>query len=316
MSPGSSHRRAVLAGLAALGVVRPAIAQEATANDLPSLYDGLPLFANLTTRIGAGVVLNSHQKLTFVIDTGAERTVLAQDVAAALELEAGPEVTIHGVTTAARTPTARLDRLAIGGRTFRDLNLPVIPRSALAADGLLGLDVLSTFRLELDLADRRMGLTASSAQGFEGYRGFAVPTRLNRPEPGRAHKGRFGQLILADVVVDATPVRAFIDTGAQYSIGNSLLETALGRAGDDPATSVRLHGVTGQSLSVRPGAPRAVRLARQTLESTPLLFADLHAFDVLGLNTSPALLLGADILYRFRRITLDYGRARLALALR
>lgn len=316
MAPGSSHRRAVLAGLAALGFARPSVGQDAEPDPLLSLYERLPLFTNLTTRIGAAVVLNGRKRRTFVIDTGAERSVLAQDVADALELDDGPEVTVHGVTSAARTPTARLDRLAIGGRTFRDLHLPIIPRAALAADGLLGLDVLSHFRLELELADRRMALTPSDGSGFRGYEGFATPTRLNRPDAGRARKGRFGQLILTDGLVDDTPVRAFIDTGAQYSIGNSQLETALGRSSRDTATTVRLHGVTGQSLVVRPGSPRAVRLARQTLEGAPLLFGDLHAFDILDLNAGPALLLGADILYRFRRVTLDYGRGRLALALR
>ena len=43
-----------------------------------------------------------------------------------------------------------------------------------------------------------------------------------------------------------------------------------------------------------------------------MLFADLHAFEVLELVGRPALLIGADLLYRFREVTLDFGRSRMA----
>ena len=57
---------------------------------------------------------------------------------------------------------------------------------------------------------------------------------------------------------------------------------------------------------------RDLRLGTQRLGPTPLLFADLHAFDVLDLVERPALLIGADLLYRFREVTLDFGRSRMA----
>jgi hypothetical protein len=37
-----------------------------------------------------------------------------------------------------------------------------------------------------------------------------------------------------------------------------------------------------------------------------MLFADLHCFQILGLAEQPALLIGADILGRFREVTLDF----------
>ena len=50
----------------------------------------------------------------------------------------------------------------------------------------------------------------------------------------------------------------------------------------------------------------------EIIRPTPLLFADLHAFEVLELVERPALLIGADLLYRFREVTLDFGRSRMA----
>ena len=37
-----------------------------------------------------------------------------------------------------------------------------------------------------------------------------------------------------------------------------------------------------------------------------MLFADLHCFQTLGLSSRPALLIGADLLGRFREVTLDF----------
>ena len=51
--------------------------------------------------------------------------------------------------------------------------------------------------------------------------------------------------------------------------------------------------------------------AAYDLGTTPLLFADLHAFRVLDLADRPALLMGADLLTRFRQVGLDYGRNRM-----
>ncbi|MOA58700.1 hypothetical protein D3C78_1831420 [compost metagenome] len=62
---------------------------------------------------------------------------------------------------------------------------------------------------------------------------------------------------------------------------------------------------------VHSGSVSNLRLARREMGVTPLLFGDLHAFQVLGLSEQPALLLGADILMRFDRITLDYGQSRI-----
>jgi hypothetical protein len=49
-----------------------------------------------------------------------------------------------------------------------------------------------------------------------------------------------------------------------------------------------------------------LRLGGARLGPTPLLFADLHCFSTLELADRPALLIGADLLGRFRRVILDF----------
>ena len=267
------------------------------------------LLANLLTRMALRVAVNGRRGAVFVLDTGAGRTVISEDLAQAWNLPPGPPVLVHGLTAAQMAPSVLIERFGVGGRRIRDLQAPVFPRAVLAADGLMGLDVLGRFRLDLNIATRRVRLTPSGpdvmAVGSAGYRATRLPTQ-ERP----ARHGRFGALILRGVA-EGREIDVFVDTGAQYSIGNMALLDAVG---GDPAglERVTVYGVTGQLLAAASGHVRDLRLGTQRLGPTPLLFADLHAFEVLELIERPALLIGADLLYRFREVSLDFGRSRMA----
>ena len=289
-------------GLAGVLTTGPALAQEPETGE-PRLL------ANLLTRMALRVTINGRRGAVFVLDTGAGRTVISEDLAQAWGLPPRPPVLVHGLTAAQVAPTVHINRLSLGGRRIRDLEAPVFPRRLIAADGLLGLDVLGRFRLDLNIARRQVRMRPSGpdvvAVGSAGYRA----TRLQTEERPARH-GRFGVLILTGLV-EGREVDVFVDTGAQYSIGNLALLRSLG---GDPAglERVTVYGVTGQVLAAASGQVRDLRLGTQRLGPTPLLFADLHAFEVLELVERPALLIGADLLYRFREVTLDFGRSRMA----
>jgi hypothetical protein len=261
---------------------------------------------NLLTRIGVEVEIGREQPV-FVIDTGAERTSISDSLANRLQLAPGPDVIVHGITTAQRTRTVLLPRLEVLQRPFTDLAPPVFQHSLLGAEGFLGLDVLSQFRLGLDFRRRRATLSPSGQTRFFSGVGIATARRIG-PDRGGARSARGGQLLLSSVRIGDAVIDAFIDSGAQYSVGNLHLAQLAG-----PSTGeLQLFGVVGQSLTARQRTLPDLKIARRSFGPTPLLFADLHAFHVLELSDRPALLLGADLLTRFRRITLDYGAGRVA----
>lgn len=270
------------------------------------------LLRNQWTRMSLEVAINGRRGPAFVVDTGAGRTVIAAELAAALELPPGPDVMVHGITAAQVTPTVRIARFGMAGRRFNDLVAPVFPRAALAADGLIGLDVLGDFRLELDLERRQFQLAPSGSDVINDESAIIVASRL-RARARPALRGRFGQLILPSATANGIPTRAFVDTGAQVSIGNLALLDAVG---GDPIgmQRVEIHGVTGQTQAAASGQIRDLRIGAQSLGPSPLLFADLHVFRTLGLAEAPAILIGADLLFRFRAVTLDFGRARMAFS--
>ena len=302
-------RRQLLTGLAAAATLGSrAIAQ--TPDDLAPI----PLLANLFTRVGAGVMINGAGPFTFVIDTGAGTTAIADTVAARLRLPPMAPLIVHGITAATRTDSVAVDQLMLSRLPFRNLRCPVLPADQLAADGLLGLDVLGRFRLGFDVMRR------SASLGVDGLRivmgGADMETGSRIPRGGvRSVRGRFGQLILTRTVVDGVPTAAFVDSGAQYSIGNTALRRAVSARRPDGARLSRripLYGVTGQSLGADLARVDDIRLGRSRLGVTPLLFADLHCFETLELADRPALLIGADLLGRFRQVTLDFPNGTVA----
>ncbi len=303
---GLDRRRMLGGALVLSGIGGPVFARQATTPMAPP-PDALALSANMLTRMAATVRMNGQRSRQFVLDTGAERTSIARDVAEALELPPGPSVMIHGVTSAQLTPTVRVARFLFGRRRYTDLMMPVFERSMLAADGLLGLDVLSKFRLSLDLAERVVTLAPSDQISYSRGIISVIPTRLSGGARARADES--GQLILTNAVADGVPVQSFVDSGAQYSIGNTALLRAMG--GQVAPRPIPLYGVTGQTIDAFAGRLETLQIARHQMGPTPLLFADLHAFRTLGLEGEPAILLGADILYRFRRVELDYGSRRM-----
>lgn len=284
-----------------------------SAQTAPVQDDQVRLLQNLLTRMGVGVRLNGGPPQVFVIDTGAERSAVSAELAQALTLPPGRSVVVHGITAAEVTPTVEVAQIEIGRRRFADLVLPVFPRAALGADGLLGLDLLSRFRLMLDVNARQVALSPSGSTSITLTTG-ADGTRLRQQDIVVAgHRGRFGQLILTRIDVAGVEVAAFIDSGAQYSIGNlALMRAAAIDQTTDLSRPVRMVGIVGGAVTALSGTAPAMRVAGRSLGPTPLLFADLHVFRVMDLIDQPALLLGADILSRFSRITLDYGRSRVA----
>ncbi|NBW12384.1 MAG: hypothetical protein EBR82_30565, partial [Caulobacteraceae bacterium] len=238
---------------------------------------------------------------------------IARDVAEALALPPGPPILVHGLTSAELTPTVKIARLSFGGRRFNDVYAGVYPRELLGADGLMGLDVLSRYELEFDLVRRSVSVTPSGPDRLEFGTAFHTPSRLRRDDCGRTRTGRFGQLILINARVEGIQVDCFVDSGAQYSIGNMALFQALAPGSDRPTqrTLTPVYGVTGQTILAEHENVSQLTIGNRRLGPTSLLFADLHAFEALELVDRPALLLGADVLYRFRRVSLDFGRARM-----
>ena len=311
MSRGSARfsRRTALGALGAWATTGAAIGQVPPADpgDWPAIDPAvLELLPNQMTRMAVPVSVNGQGPFYFVVDTGANRTSIAASLAARLGLPRGPDVVVHGIVSAELTPTAQVDTLTVGPTRFRRMDMPLFSRNRLGADGLLGVDALGAFRLVFEMAEGRLVMALSERTTAWGA---GRASRLRRTGFVRGRQ-RFGQLTVVDVWVEGVRVVAFVDSGSQYTIGNMALFEAVGARRPELAGSglgVPIIGVTGQRSRGQVATMRRIDLGGRDLFDTPVIFADLHAFDIWGLTDRPALLLGADLIGRMRFVALDFG---------
>lgn len=302
-------RRTALGGLCATGA--GAAAAQVSGSDEPVDPRTLGLTPNLMTRLMVEVFVGGAGPFLFVLDTGAGRTVLSRELADSLNLPAGPEVIVHGIVSAEPAPTVITPTLRFADSFLRDIETPVFPRSRLFADGLLGIDVLRAYRITFDTRRRRIELTRSDRSYLAKMDGDGSLIRRGNVLRGRR---RFGGLTVIAIEADGVAVSAFVDSGAQYSIGNIALLDAVGARRPDLRTrAIRtpIFGVTGQQLNGDLAFVPRLRIGSTTLRDTPVVFADVHAFRVWDLMEEPAMILGADLIGRFRQVTIDFGLADL-----
>lgn len=284
-----------------------------------SLCASLPFMTNLLraepSRLAAesdrgghlsiAVAVNGRGPFRFVVDTGADRSVLADTTAAALGLRPLGDVMLAGIVRTIRAGMVPVGTLAFGDQIHRDLVLPVLPRALLQADGYLGLDVLDGHRVILDFAARELIVADPLPVLLTVYRN---PDVTVLPAQGGG-----GHLRASRCSVDHVSVAAFIDTGAETSMGNEALYHALVET--NPAmvsrSSMVLSGLTGGTAIGRLVTPSEVQLGRLSVTNCPLAIADLQVFEIWGLSDRPALVLGMNWLRRFKRVSIDYGRKEL-----
>lgn len=316
---GVWSRRAAASALLAVGGC--AVAPEAMVNLVqvpspPTARDGeaqvLETAFDATTRMTVPVRLDGQGPLEFVVDTGANVSVVAIERARELGLPVIGQALVHGIAGAQVTDITRVGKLSVGAVSEAIPRMPMMPRGRLGADGLLGMDILRGRRLIMDYEHRRLDIARAaprqsamptfSVGGVRRGRDpiFVVPARI-----------RFGQLIIVDAEIAGVKVIAFLDSGSQNTVGNGALKAAV--AGGQSGFAERLFkapliSATGQTVTGEIAAMPPLRLGGLLIGNMSIAFADLHIFALWELTERPALLVGADVLRQFNSVEIDYGR--------
>jgi predicted aspartyl protease len=253
---------------------------------------------------------DGHQRLTvpvrigaqgpydFLIDTGAERTVLARGLAERLGLVPSGRATLVGVAGSIPVDLVDVAEVRLGSRSFYDLSAPLLEGAHIGADGIIGLDGLQNQRVLIDF--RRNLIAVADAKSLGGNVGYEIVVRAHR---------RGDQLIMTNALVDGVKTDVVIDTGAQNSIGNRALQRALAKRRKGEQT--QLMSVTGQQITADVAFTRRIKLGQMDLTGMALAFADAPPFKSLGLHDKPALLLGMGQLRAFQRVAIDFDSKKI-----
>lgn len=250
------------------------------------------------SRLTVPVEIEGHGPFRFMVDTGAQRTVLSASLARQLGLRDGPQMRVVGIVQETRVPSARIDSLDLGRLSLADMQVPLLEGAHIGADGIIGTDTLQDQRVLLDFEGERIEVGDSDVLG--GNKGYEIVVRARRQS---------GQLIMTSARIDGVPVAVVLDTGAQASVGNRALQAALGRRGAQFAP-VLIESVTGHSLLAEVGAAKTLTVNEIVINNPVIAFTDTPAFRELGLERKPALFLGMREMSVFRRVAIDFAARR------
>lgn len=259
----------------------------------------------LRTRMTVEVLINARGPYRFIVDSGADSSVVGRRLAREQQLPAGSPAILNGITASARVERVLVDELTLGPSTIRNLELPALEERDLGGQGMIGIDALAQQRLMMDFEKRVIKVEDATrpAQRMDGE--FILVARRRR-----------GQLILTQVRAANLPVEAVVDTGSEITIGNLALRDQLIRGNRDKFVTVEVTGVTGVTIPLQVARIGELRLGSVTLRNVPMAFADVPPFAVFGLSKEPSLLLGTDLLESFRRVSLDFKARKVRFQLR
>ena len=252
-------------------------------------------------RMTVPVSIEGKGPFSFVIDTGAERTVISRKIADRLALEDEEPAELMSIAGTSMVDMVFVPSLTLGQKSYNGLVSPVLAARHIGADGILGLDGLQDQRILFDFVLNQIFIEDADKE-------------RNRPASREivvTAKRRSGQLIFTDATISGIKVNVIVDTGAQVSIANTILQKRLIRRAKELGDDNLLIAVTGETLGVEFGRARDFRIGRARFDSLSVAFADAPPFERFGLADKPTLLMGMDVLRKFDQVAIDFPKRKI-----
>ena len=248
-------------------------------------------------RLTVSVTIAGAGPYWFIVDTGAERSVIARELADALALRPAGRSGLLSLTTTRDVAKVELRALSFLPGETHDLQAFALSGADIGASGILGIDALRGQRVVFDFEAGTLSV-GPAPHGVERIEPDEIVVHARR---------RFGQLVLADSNVDGIAVDVIIDSGSQVSVGNDALRRLLTTTRNIARFEhIALVSVTGETLSAEYTRANRFIIGSAAVIGMPIAFSNAHVFIRMGLTRRPALLLGMDALQMFARVSVDF----------
>ena len=288
--------RALMAGtalaLASLTLTPPSLAQTAPIQTAP-IQTIVPLERAPSGHLLLPVTLNGGEPQTFILDTGASNTAIAQPIAETTGFVSQWQSydLVQSLNDRFDAERYVIDQLVMTGVDPVSVNSVIIPVPAdhpLPVAGLLGADAIRSDRYEIDFEGASLILDSRAAEHSDG-----------RIEPRGLLIGQ------AQLRRRSAPVHVIIDTGSSHTLINRELRRHLFDAGVQFNVNVRVTGIEdGDGEEAAPVLLRQLQIGGLCVDRAPALQSDLDVFDAMGWANEPAMVIGMDTL-RHARLRID-----------
>ena len=257
-------------------------------------------------RMTVSVRLSGGGPYRFLVDTGADRTAVSRELVSRLRLPAASSAALHSVTGVTTVSTAKVRGLEFAKNPEQSVEAVVLDGEHMGADGIVGVDVLRSQRVQFDFEKQTMSIVPSKAPERRTEAGTIVVEA----------KRKNGRLIVTNASANGQSVTVVIDTGSQVSIGNrALRQKLLNRDLIKAVQTVELESVTGEKIGGEYVFVRELEVGGIRLKNLPIVFADAHTFKQLQLDGKPALLLGMNAIRAFKKVSIDFANRKFRVVL-
>jgi predicted aspartyl protease len=250
-------------------------------------------------RMTVPVMVNGQGPFDFVIDTGADRTVISEELAERLDLPRDGTAKLHAMGGSAQVRIVRIGTLSVSTNRARNVRAVSLPARNIGADGLLGIDSLKGQRIVMDFVANTMRLEPSSQP--------EAPIPANGELIVVTARTRLGQLVMVDADANGEKVWVIVDTGAQNSVANLRLRSLLVKR--NPMAEIKpieMIDVLGKRTPAEYTIVDRLRIGGIAMGNAAVAFADVHPFRIFELHRKPSMLLGVESLRSFRRVSVDF----------
>ena len=284
------------------------IANSAVVTETTSAGDVVATANDGALRMTVPVFINGLGPFQFVIDTGADRTVISEELAERLDLPKAGKAKLHAMGGSASVNLVKINTVQVSTNIARKVEAAALPMRYVGADGLLGVDSLKGQRIVMDFVANTMRVEPASSpeQAVPADADVIIVTAQTR----------LGQLVMVDADANGQKIWVVVDTGAQNSIANLRLRALLVKR--IPETEIRpisLVDVLGRKTPAEYTVVTKLRIGGVSMGNAAIAFADAHPFKLFGLSRKPSMLLGVESLRSFRRVSVDFSTRKVKFLL-
>jgi predicted aspartyl protease len=255
-------------------------------------------------RVMVPVSLNGSNYLSFLLDSGYSLTMVRPELAEALQLKRGRDITIIGIAGQERAATYEGAVLDIGKARYEPRRIAALPseNTRRRRDGILGSGLFRAFVIEIDFTAKQLALYAPTNFNYAG-RGEIVPLSFRRgstaPVIDATIPGTNGAIIRGQFEID-TGCDSSVCLGHDFAKEHRLL--------DETATRDSEKFGVGGGTRTRSGHLPQLRMGAATVEKPQT------DFFLEGSPVDPGLAghIGITALNRFK-VIFDYSRKQMIL---
>ena len=271
------------------------------AAEQPPIPDEAFGLGDLASRMTVPVSIAGRGPYQFIVDTGAQRTVVSHDLAGFLGLEAGRKVRVTAMTNVATVGTFMVPSLQLGTRVAAPIESPALDQANMGAPGMLGIDALQGHAVLIDFGRNEMTVRPSSTRSHPSYGDNEIVVTA---------KSRFGQLIVTDARYHGKRISVVIDTGTPITVANSAFVRMLGKP-PKSLGKISMLSALGHLLVADYIEVDHLEIGGVGLDHVPLAVADAEPFKRFDLDQTPALMLGMDTLRLFKQVDIDFANRQI-----